>query len=236
MFPVLVSGLEKRFGPVAALRGVSLRVRTGEVVALLGPNGAGKTTLLRILATAVLPERGEALVAGHDVTREPLAVRQKVGVALGDERSWYWRLTGRRNLKFFAALYGIRGREADARIAEVLRRVGLDEVSDRRFDGYSSGMRARLSLARSLINHPRVLLLDEPTRNLDPIASSEFREVLAKLARKRGVSVLFATHDLHEAAELADRVLGLSAGLVAFERGSGTTAVELEAAIVETAR
>ena len=175
-------GLTKRFGPVTALDGVDLDVGGGEVVALLGANGAGKSTLLRILSTTVLPDEGVAWVAGNDVVAEPLAARRALGVALGDERSWYWRLSGRQNLEFFAVLYGIRRKEARRRVQELLGEVGLNHAADRRFDGYSAGMRARLSLARALVASPPVILLDELTRSLDPVAVSDFRTQVRRLA------------------------------------------------------
>lgn len=231
-----VADLFKSFRKVEALRGVDLGVPFGETVALLGPNGAGKTTLLRILGTTVLPDRGTALVAGHDVERDPGAVRRSVGLMLGDERSWYWRLSGRKNLEFFAVLHGLRRRAAAQRARELLEELQLADAADRRFDGYSSGMRARLSLARALISEPPVLLLDEPTRNLDPAATADFHETLAELGRWRKTAVLLATHDLHEAAEVAHRTLALVAGRVAFSKGPGASARELEHELVAAVR
>ena len=225
---IRVEAVSKRFGAVPALDGVSLRVDPGEVVALLGPNGAGKSTLIRILGTTVLPDSGTASVGGHDVASESAAAKRSCGLMLGDERSWYWRISGRHNLEFFAALYGLRRREARARAAELLDLFGLGEAADRRFGGYSAGMRARLSLARALITDPPVILLDEPTRNLDPVASARFRAHLLGLAGARRSAVLFATHELHEAAEVATRIVALSAGRVAFSRPGGTGAAELE--------
>ena len=141
---------------------------------------------------------------------------------IGDERSLYWRLSGRRNLTFFAALHGIRRREAGERADELLGAIGLGDAADRSVLGYSSGMRARLSLARALISSPPLLLLDEPTRSLDPVAAVRFRETAVELARGQGTGILFATHDLHEAAAAADRVVVLSQGKVVFEDRVGT--------------
>ena len=151
---IRVRGIVKRFAGHTALDSVDLDVAPGEVVALLGPNGAGKSTLLRILGTTVLPDEGTATVGGHDVANDAVAVRRRIGVTLGDERSWYWRLSGRQNLEFFGAMYGLRRRAARARAAGLLREVGLEQAADRRFDGYSSGMRARLSMARALLAEP----------------------------------------------------------------------------------
>jgi ABC-2 type transport system ATP-binding protein len=229
---ISVRGLVKRFGSVVALAGVDLQIRAGEIVALLGPNGAGKSTLLRVLGTAVLPDEGSASVMGHDVRAEPAAVRRSIGLVLGDERSWYWRLTGRHNLEFFAAMHGMRRHAAALRAIDLLDQVDLLDAADRLFAGYSSGMRTRLSLARALIAEPPVLLLDEPTRNLDPVAAHSFREMVTRLAEERGTAVLFATHDLHEAAEIATHVVGLASGRVAFTKDRGADAKELERAVV----
>jgi ABC-2 type transport system ATP-binding protein len=229
-----VREIRKRFRNVQALDGVSFDVEPGEVVGLLGPNGAGKSTLIRILGTTVIPDSGHATVAGHDVVREPAAARRSLGLMIGDERSHYWRLSARRNLAFFAALVGIPRREAQSRAAELLDAVGLTGAADRPVLGYSSGMRARLSLARSLLAAPPVLLLDEPTRNLDPLAASSFRERATRLASERQTAILFATHDLHEAAAISTRILVLSQGrIVLKERARGLDAVRLEAALLD---
>ena len=204
-------------------------------MALLGPNGAGKSTLIRILGTTVLPDRGRVRIDGVDVVADPVRARQRCGLMLGDERSWYWRISGRRNLEFFAALHGFRRRPARARTSELLELFGLSEAADRPFGGYSAGMRARLSLARALLSEPPVLLLDEPTRSLDPIASADFRHLVLDLARERGVGALFATHDLHEAAEVASRTVSLSEGRIAFAIEGEATSLELEEALLAAA-
>lgn len=221
-------GLTKRFGPVSALVDVSFDVAPGEVVVLLGPNGAGKSTLLRILGTTVIADSGEALVAGHSVNEAPAAVRRSVGFLMAEERTWYWRLTGRHNLEFFAALYGFRRKAAMQRAECLLDEVGLTDVADRSFGGYSSGMRLRLSLARALLAEPPVLLLDEPTRSLDPIATKHFRDLILRTAEQRDTAVLIATHDLHEAATLASRVLVLAAGRLSMVSEDWTGSTELE--------
>ncbi len=229
---VRVCGLEKSFDGHVALRGVDLEVPWGGIVALLGPNGAGKSTLLRILGTTVLPDRGQALVAGHDVVTDPAAVRRCLGLVLGEERSWYWRLSGRENLQFFAALQGLRRPAARARATELLADIGLVEAADRRFDRYSSGMRARLSLARALLCEPPVLLLDEPTRTLDPMAASLFRNEVRRQA-EAGRAVLFATHDLHEAAAVASRVIVMAGGEVVATTEDPSDAATLEDMLVQ---
>lgn len=226
-------GLRRTFGAVTALDGVDLDVAAGEVVALLGPNGAGKSTVLRILGTTLLPDAGEASVEGNDVAKDPAAARRDLGVMIGDERSLYWRLSGRRNLTFFAALHGLGRADAEAAAAELLTTVDLTAAADKPVGEYSSGMRARLSLARALIGSPPVLLLDEPTRSLDPIAARTFREQIAGLADERGAAVLLATHDLHEAVDLADRVVVLARGAIVHEgSAAGLDADALERAFV----
>ena len=222
-------GVVKRFGPVTALDGLDLEVDAGEIVALLGPNGAGKSTFLRVLGTLVLPDAGTVEVCGVDALAQPTQARRRLGLMVGDERSLYWRLSGRANLEFFAALHGMRRRRAAARAAELLDLVGLTKAADRPVGTYSSGMRMRVSLARSMIAAPPLLLLDEPTGNLDPLAASRFRDLLTALARERGTAVLMATHDLHEAVAVADRVAVLAAGRIVLRESSA----EMDAAELE---
>jgi ABC-2 type transport system ATP-binding protein len=230
---ITVREVRKRFRDVQALDGVSLDVAPGEVVAVLGPNGAGKSTLIRILSTTVIPDSGSATVAGHDVVRDAMAARRSLGVMIADERSHYWRISGRRNLAFFAALVGLPRRQAAARAEVLLDAVGLTGAADRPVFGYSSGMRARLSLARALLADPPFLLLDEPTRNLDPLATVRFRESSVRLATERRTGILFATHDLHEAVAIATRIVVLAAGRVVLEASArGLDAARLESAFL----
>lgn len=225
---ICIQGLTKRFGQMWALNGVDLSVAPGEILALLGHNGAGKSTLLRILATTVIPDGGSARVAGFDVVSEPEQVRRRLGITLGDERSWYWRLSGRKNLEFFATLYGFSRRQAAARVAELLDELELTYAADRRFDGYSTGMRMRLSLARAMLPDPPVLLLDEPTRSLDPVAAASFRDQVATLAHAQGKAILLTTHDLHEASALAHRIAVLTRGRIVGNTDSPVSATRLE--------
>jgi ABC-2 type transport system ATP-binding protein len=200
---------------VTALDGLDLEVARGRVFCLLGPNGAGKTTLIKVLATLVLPDGGRASVAGHDVARSPAAAKASVGYAVSDERSFYWRLTGRQNLEFFAALYGLRGPALDRRIGELLRIAGLEEAAGLRFNAYSTGMRQMLAFARALLADAAILLVDEPTRSLDPQAADRTREFLrGELAGRQGKTILWATHDLGEAADCADDIAVISCGRI----------------------
>lgn len=190
-----------------ALRDVTCDIRTGEFFGLLGPNGAGKTTLFKILATFVTPDSGSAVVGGHDVSTSPDVVRQLVTPAVADERSLKWRLTARENLRLFATLYGVPGREVNRRVDELLLAVGLHETGRKLVGEFSTGMKQRLLIARSLIPKPQILLLDEPTRGLDPLLARSFRHFLREeIGRKQGCTVLIATHNAEEAFELCDRV------------------------------
>ncbi len=180
----------------------------------MGGNGAGKSTLLRILASTLLADAGSAKVCGADVSGEPARARRHIGVCLSEERSWYSQISGRRNLEFFAALHGFRRTERRRRTTGVLDLVGLADAADRPFATYSTGMRLRLALARALLHEPRVLLLDEPTRSLDPAGADEFVEQLLKAARTDGRTIFMITHDVREAAR-SDAVAILRDGVIA---------------------
>jgi ABC-type multidrug transport system ATPase subunit len=201
--------------PRVALRGVSFEVRAGEVVALIGPNGAGKSTLLRILSGLLLPSAGTARVASRDVVRERPECRREVGAALADDRGLSPRLTARQNLRFYAALYGVPAREVDARVHELAGALEAQRLLDREVRTFSSGEKARVVLMRALLHRPRVLLLDEVTRSLDPGAARRLRTRLLSDASARGAAVLFASHDLAEVEAVAHRVLLLDAGRLA---------------------
>lgn len=197
------------------LRGVSLEVGRGEFFGLLGPNGAGKTTLFKILATLVLADAGEVEVEGIDPGRAPDRVKALLTPVIADERSLYWRLSGRENLKLYAALYGLKAGEREVEVDRLLEAVGLTEAGARMAGTYSSGMKQRLLIARALLSRPRVLLLDEPTRSLDPVGARAFRRFLrSELVENQGCTVLLATHDADEAFELCDRLAVLDRGRV----------------------
>ena len=203
--------------PVRALNGVNLQIEVGTVQGLLGPNGAGKTTLTKILSTALIPSEGSARILGHDVVRETAKVRSRIGVVLGGDRGLYRRLSARHNLEYWAALYHVHPEESKRRIPELLERVGLTEQADRRVDTFSRGMKQRLHLARGLIADASVLLLDEPTIGMDPVAAREFRELIKEL-RRAGKSILLTTHDMEEAEAVCDSVALIDKGrLLAIE-------------------
>ena len=155
------------------LRDVSLTVEEGDFVALLGANGVGKTTLMKMIGTLLLPDSGSIYVLDHDAVREERAVRADVGYVMADERSFHWRLDARQNLDFFARLDGIRASERAARIDYLLRRLDLASATRRPFGQFSTGMKQRLAVARALLKRPRVLLMDEPTRSIDPAHAAE---------------------------------------------------------------
>lgn len=229
--PVLrVAGLHKRF-PVrrswreillrpftkseraTVLRDVGFDVHEAEIFGVLGPNGAGKTTLFKILATQLLPDGGSASVAGFDVVEEAQNVRRILTPVIADERSLYWRLSARENLELFATLLGLDPREAPERIDEMLRVVELDRTGEKMVGAFSSGMKQRLLIARALLARPRILLLDEPTRSLDPVSARRFREFLRReVVDARRCAIVLATHHAEEAFELCDRVAVLDRG------------------------
>jgi ABC-2 type transport system ATP-binding protein len=198
---------------VTVVSDVSFHAEAGEFLGLLGPNGAGKTTLLKMLSTLIVPDAGVATIDGLDVVRHAAAVRALVSPCLAMERSLYYRLTARQNLEVYADLQGVDRSHRDARVAEVLESVSLSETGAKLVGQFSSGMLQRLLIARALLTRPRLLLLDEPTRSLDPISAREFRAFLRdELARERGCAVILATHNAEEAFELCDRVAVLNHG------------------------
>jgi len=198
---------------IEALRGVDLEVARGEFVGLLGRNGAGKTTLLKIVATLLLPTRGEVELDGIDALREPRKVRRKLGVVLAGDRTLYWKLTARENLLLFAGLHNLPRREARARAGELLERVGLSAFAHVTVEKYSTGMRKRLAIARALLHRPPLLILDEPTTGLDPHGVQEVWEVLRAL-RAEGTTVLMATHNMLEAERVPTRLLVVEEGTI----------------------
>jgi ABC-2 type transport system ATP-binding protein len=196
-----------------ALREVTCDIPAGEFFGLLGPNGAGKTTLFKIVSNFVTPDGGSVLVHGVDARVDPGQVRSLVTPAVADERSLRWRLTAKENLRLFATLYGVPAAELDGRVAELLEAVGLHETGTKMVGQFSTGMKQRLLIARALIPRPRVLILDEPTRGLDPLLARSFRTFLKEeVGRRHGCTVLVATHNAEEAFELCDRVGVLDRG------------------------
>ncbi len=197
--------LKQKKRETLAVDGISFEVNQGELFGMLGPNGAGKTTTIKMLTTLLLPSAGRATVAGHDIAREPQAVRRQINVIYGGERGLYRRLTGRQNLLYVADLYGVEPAIAHKRVGELLEMVGLEKRADERVENYSRGMAQRLHIARGLINDPAVIFMDEPTIGLDPEAAHFIRQRI-KWLTGQGKTVFLTTHDLWEADQLCDRI------------------------------
>jgi ABC-2 type transport system ATP-binding protein len=197
------------------LHGINLTVGRGELLGVLGPNGAGKTTLLKALATLLLPDRGQIVIDGADVTSDALGAKRKIGFCISEERSFYFRLTARANLEFFAALYGLRGATMRRRVESVADEMDLGKMLDRRFAELSSGMRQRMTIARALLGDPTVVLLDEPTRAVDPVHAEEIRRLIRQqLVERLGKTVILATNQLDEAWRLCNRIAVINDGVI----------------------
>lgn len=216
-FAPAYSGWRPLLNPLAkqtlrALGGISFSVQSGEAVALMGENGAGKSTLLRILSTLLLPTSGRVEIGGEDVVRNAAAARSHIGYDTGIEEGFYGRLTGRDNLALFATLNNLSRAQTASRIADLASLLRLDSL-DRQARTYSTGMLQRLGLARALVHSPSILLLDEPTRSLDPLAASDFRRFLkTEILGRYGTTLLFSSHSVAEVEELSDRILLLDRG------------------------
>jgi len=206
---IVVTDLAKQYGQVRAVDGISFDVNSGEIFGLLGHNGAGKTTTIRMLTGRARPTSGTAMIGGYDVVTDLPAIKPLINLVF-EEPNLYTRLSGRDNLRFFCDLYGVSRNRAE----DLLRTVGLDEAAaKRRVKDYSSGMRQRLLIARALINQPRLLFLDEPTRGLDPASAHDVRGIIAGLARA-GTTIFLTTHYMEEADELCNRIAFLSQGQI----------------------
>ncbi|MDT4895260.1 MAG: type transport system ATP-binding protein [Acidobacteriota bacterium] len=219
-FPIPLTRLKQFFRrpvkpPVQALSEVSLDVHAGEIFGLIGRNGAGKTTLTKIIATLVQPTSGAVSVNGFDSVRDDGKVRAQVGLATAEERSFYWRLTVEQNLMFFARLYGLSDATARRRIIELVNQFELKELVSRRFGELSTGNKQRMAFARAMLARPPVLLLDEPTRSLDPMAAARMRALINSLAGgDPPVTILLTSHNLTEVEELCARVAVISRGRI----------------------
>lgn len=207
-------GLKKAFGNKLVLQDISFSVKEGKILALVGPNGAGKTTLLKALASLIVPTGGKALVYGYDVIRNPVQAKKMIGFVPSEERSFFWRLSGQQNLKFFASLHNIHRKERNSKVDAALEAVGLEDKGHIRFREYSTGMKQALGIARGMLHDPPVLLLDEPTRSLSPDVAGKIRELIHNKAGKEGKAILIASHNLKEVEELADCIAIIHHGVI----------------------
>ena len=237
---VRVDRLEKQLGPNKVLRGISFKARSGEIFGLLGPNGAGKTTTLRIVCTLLAPDAGSVEVLGFDVRTAPAEVRRRVGVVTA-EIGVYPRLTARENIRYFAELSGVIDGELDRKVGAVIERLDMAAFASQRAESLSSGQKQKVAIARAIVHDPPVLMFDEPTSNLDVLASRDIREFMVE-SKDRGKCVIFSTHVLHDAERLCDRVTIIHQGRViaggetAAVRGSYQDLEDSFLASVEAAR
>jgi len=216
---VAVERLEKTLGKNKVLRGISFRAQPGEIFGLLGPNGAGKTTTLRLISTLLSPDSGTVEVLGFDTRKAPEEVRRRIGVVTADI-GVYPRLSARENITYFARLSEVRDSELKRRVDAVIERLDIHSFADQRAESLSSGQKQKLAIARAIVHDPSVLMFDEPTSNLDVLASREVREFMVE-SKDRGKCVIFSTHVLHDAERLCDRITILHEGQVV---ASGPTA------------
>jgi ABC-2 type transport system ATP-binding protein len=215
---VIVGGVSKSFGDVAALHDISFEVSRGEVLGLLGPNGAGKTTMLDVLSTLTRPDRGHARVAGHDVVSHPARVRRSI-MLTGQQVAVDNLLTGHQNLMLFGQLQGLTKAAARGRATELIREFDLEDAANRRVETYSGGMRRRIDIACGLVVRPEVAFLDEPTTGLDPLSRQSIWDLVGRF-KDAGITTLLTTQYLHEADALSDRIIVINRGVVIAE---GTT-------------
>jgi sodium transport system ATP-binding protein len=226
-------GLEKAFGSVKAVDGVSFAAHDGEITGLLGPNGAGKTTTLRMLYTLMEPDAGSVLVDGIDVARDAPAVRRRLGV-LPDARGLYKRMTARENIGYFARLQGLDAATARDRADALIDALDMRAIEDRRTEGFSQGQRVKTAIARALVHDPRNVILDEPTNGLDVMATRAMRAFMRRL-RDEGRCVLFSSHIMQEVGALCDRIVVIAQGRVVADASPAALLERTGAASLEDA-
>ncbi len=195
---------------VTALHNINLKISSGDVFCLLGPNGAGKTTLLKILCGLIIPSDGKALISGFDSTFQKQRIKKEIGFVINEERSFYWRLTGIQNLKFFATLNNMNYQYAKNRIDEVVELTDIKDFINDSFSNYSSGMKQKLAIARALLTKPKIIIMDEPTRSLDPMSVARLKDFVINLLNKDiGKTLLIATHDIKFVEEIYHCSIGI---------------------------
>jgi len=209
---IQVEGLSKSFGKVKAVQNVSFSASDGQITGLLGPNGAGKSTTLRMLYTLLKPDHGTARIDGFEVTETPLEVQSHIGV-LSDAQGLYPRLTTRENIRYFGRLHGLSGEELERQIDQLLMMLDMQLIADRRTEGFSTGERLKVAIARALVHDPGNVLLDEPTNGLDVKSTRAMRQFIRRL-RETGKCILLTSHIMQEVAALCDHIVIISSGIV----------------------
>jgi sodium transport system ATP-binding protein len=207
-----VQGLSKSFGKVQAVKGVSFSARDGQITGLLGPNGAGKSTTLRMLYTLLKPDNGSAQIDGFDVRQNPIEVQKRIGV-LADARGLYPRLTSRENIRYYGRLHGMEGEALEKQIDSLVTLLDMQSIADRKTEGFSTGEKLKVAIARTLVHNPQNVLLDEPTNGLDVMSTRAMRQFILRL-RDEGKCVLFTSHIMQEVAALCDQIVIISQGSV----------------------
>ncbi len=209
---IQVQSLSKSFGKVKAVQNVSFSAPNGQITGLLGPNGAGKSTTLRMLYTLLKPDGGTAQVDGFDIIRAPLEVQRRIGV-LADARGLYPRLTSRENIRYYGRLHGLGGETLEKQIETLLAMLDMQEIADRPTEGFSTGEKLKVAIARALVHNPQNVLLDEPTNGLDVMSTRAMRQFIQRL-RDDGKCVLFTSHIMQEVAALCDQIIIISHGQI----------------------
>jgi len=207
-----VTDLTKSFNEVKALQGVSFTAPDGQITGLLGPNGAGKTTTLRVLYTIIRQDRGSARVDGFDTLTQPLLVQRNIG-ALPDSQGLYPRLTARENIRYYGQLHGLRGSDLESRIDKLASMLEMDDFLERRTEGFSTGQRVKVAIARALVHNPGNVILDEPTSGLDVMSTRSMRSFIRRI-KDEGQCVLFSSHIMQEVSALCDNIIILQTGKV----------------------
>lgn len=209
---IQVQGLSKSFGNVKAVQNVSFSAPDGQITGLLGPNGAGKSTTLRMLYTLLKPDTGSAQVDGYDVRESPLEVQKRIGV-LADARGLYHRLTTRENIRYYGRLHGLEGDALEKQIDALIGLLDMQSIADRKTEGFSTGEKLKVAIARTLVHNPKNVMLDEPTNGLDVMSTRSMRQFILRL-RQEGKCVLFTSHIMQEVAALCDQIVIISQGQV----------------------
>ncbi len=209
---IQVQALSKAFGSIKAVHNVSFCAPDGQITGLLGPNGAGKSTTLRMLYTLLKPDSGAAQIDGFDITRDRREVQRRIGV-LADARGLYPRLTSRENIRYYGRLHGLEGEALERQIDHLLDMLDMRAIADRPTEGFSTGERLKVAIARALVHNPHNILLDEPTNGLDVMSTRAMRQFIQRL-REDGKCVLFTSHIMQEVAALCDQIVIISRGQV----------------------